>query len=320
MPGAGEVPVEHPGEATVVDHPVVGPAVVVAHDLVRTERPRDTPPVHGALRPVGLDLAVVGPQPGRGLGEHQVRRRHLVRVVHLAGQVRQHLPAALVAAEHPRHARQRGARQVPQQVVHGAGPRAGGPAHGRPDAYGAADVASWQPLAVEQPRPERLHEADLAGQPVDVAELLRCQPAHRVVLGRHRLALDQPADVRAQQPPLGDRDRVGQLLADLDGAAQLLGHLSRQRLLGRLPRLHLAAGQLPPAGEPFRRHPARGQQSPVPDDGGPHDGAHPRHRSAPRHSVTPVLRAPCTSGKVGAAQRRARGANLAKGPDAKERG
>ena len=60
----------------------------------------------------------------------------------------------------------------------------------------------------------------------------------------------------------------------LDRAAQLLGDLADQAVLGRLTRLDLAPGELPATGQLRRRRAARGQHLPRPHDGGTHDDVH----------------------------------------------
>src|SRR6476660_9990084 len=110
-------------------------------------------------------------------------------------------------------------------------------------------------LASAAPVREEVHDRQVRGQPGDVVEVVASQPAQLVVVldgGRHaRGHASQPhghgEGLTEGPPPAGERPT--HLLAQLDLDAELLAHLAVQGFLRGLPRVNLAAGELPAARE-----------------------------------------------------------------------
>src|SRR5690606_23272553 len=128
----------------------------------------------------------------------------------------------------------------------------------------------------------RLDDGKVGGQPGNVEKFVPEQPAQFTVLAGLRYALGDvgqphPKHVAAAHGPV-----TADPLAEPYDHAQLLTALADQRLLLALPRLHLASGELPAAGQLRRVGALRGQQPPRLDDRGAHDDPiHGRHPLSP---------------------------------------
>jgi len=115
-----------------------------------------------------------------------------------------------------------------------------------------------------------------------------------------RLAVRHDRAPQAKHVPLGDDPRTAvrahELGAEPDAHAQLLVQLAVQRLDGRLPRVYLAARELPPSGDLHRPAAARRQQArrvlEVVDEGGGDDEAAGSHA---RDSVIRTRKGPAAA-------------------------
>ena len=160
---------------------------VVVPDQVRAVD-REVPPRALADEPVDRVVQLAGPA-GQVL-ELRVGEHGGVEVDDRAGQVGQHLAAAGVDAQHLRHGPQP-AHPVEQR---GAPPGVHGPVGRRTvcaDPDRTADVAALQGVAVEQQLAQLGEERQVRASHADLVELLGTEPAQRVVLVRHRLAVDE---------------------------------------------------------------------------------------------------------------------------------
>src|SRR5919202_1413130 len=125
--------------------------------------------------------------------------------------------------------------------------------------------SSLRRVRVRRDRQQGADDRDVGRQPVDVQPLTRAeQPQLVVVLDGCGGAADDPDPPHPHPVRRGHRPAVaarpGHLVAHLDLDAQLLGELAVERLERRLPRLDLAAGQLPAAGEGRRFGAPGGEQ------------------------------------------------------------
>ncbi len=127
---------------------------------------------------------------------------------------------------------------------------------------------------------------DVGPEPGDVGEPAGLEPPDLVVgnAGSRFASLD-PAAHDAQDRPVVERpvavERARDRRDDLDVDAELLAQLAHERRRGILARLHLAAGELPAAGERRRPRPAGGEQPAARldrpgDDDAPSIGSHVR--------------------------------------------
>jgi hypothetical protein len=157
-----------------------------------------------------------------------------------------------------------------EQSVDRGSPRSGRSSHRAPDPHGAADVAADEQLTVQQGLADRPQERQLRRQPRQLLQLLRVEPANRVVLARNGLAMDDPRQVDTQHVPTAQGLLTGEPPANLDLAVELLPDLARAGLRCGLARVDLAAGKLPPTRQLRRSHSSGGKQSAVPHDGGAH--------------------------------------------------
>ena len=215
---------------------------------------------------------VVLPRPPAEVRQPRVRDEVGVDVDDVAGQVVEDLAATRVVTVHARDRPQPTLAEVLQQRVHRRRPGPGRPADRVADPHRAADVAALQRLAVEQPVLQRGDERPVRLEPVDLVEVLRGQPAQLVVVVTGpRLGVDEPAHRDPEQMGRPDRLVTVEPAVDHDRAAELLADLADQRVARRLPRLDLAARELPPAGDGGWRRTPGGEEAPVPHDRGADD-------------------------------------------------
>ena len=100
------------------------------------------------------------------------------------------------------------------------------------------------------------------------------------MLARLGLAGDEAAGAHGEDVPVPDRHLPRQPTGHRDRAAELLGDLADQGVLGALPRLDLPSGELPAARGLGRPRPSCGQQPTVADDRCSDDDGHPLDATA----------------------------------------
>src|SRR4029453_11790838 len=143
------------------------------------------------LRTEVTDRPMVIPQPSHGRCQLPVRQRLIAGVADVALQVGQYLSAGNVDAEHCRDTRNPVDCQVTKKLVNSRSPWPGRSPHSPANPHSATHIAPAQGRPPEQPVAKPKDERKVSGQPGDVIQFLRPQPADRIMLVRYWLATNE---------------------------------------------------------------------------------------------------------------------------------
>src|SRR3954454_5065104 len=122
--------------------------------------------------------------------------------------------------------------------------------------------------AAQQQLADLCDERDVRRQPGDRVELVGTQPHHGVVLEGRRLAGHQLGAQHLQRVAVADLLVPGEGAGHAHHAAELFAYLPDHGVFRLLPRLNLAAGQLPETARFRWRGATRGEDPTLPHDRG----------------------------------------------------